>query len=170
MSHPAPPGGGRLGLTTRRQVVIAALLGALVGYFVIGTLRWRDISVPPSPWSLVVTLVLLAAAALTATPVLRRKILTERALVAPETGLLALVSGKSLLMMGSCLVGAHLVYVGATLGTLQVPISQERAIRGSIVLVLSLVVAWSGARLEKACVVPDDDDDQDTDQDRGMDA
>ena len=94
MSHPAPPGGGRLGLTTRRQVVIAALLGALVGYFVIGTLRWRDISVPPSPWSLVVTLVLLAAAALTATPVLRRKILTERALVAPETGLLALVSGK----------------------------------------------------------------------------
>ncbi|GAA1392133.1 DUF3180 domain-containing protein [Luteococcus peritonei] len=161
MSQPATPGGGRLGLTTRRQVVVAALLGAVVGYFVIGTLRARDISVPPSPWSLMVTLVLLAAAALMIAPVLRRRILTERSLVSPETGLLALVSGKSLLMMGAALAGGHVVYVLATLDSLHVPISRERAIRGAVVLALSLGVGWAGSRLEKACVVPGDDHEND---------
>lgn len=170
MSQPATPPGSPMALTTRRQVVVAGLLGAVLGYFVIGTMRSRGISIPASPWSLMVTLGLLAAAAVAAAQRLREKILTERALLAPETGLFAVVAGKSLLMTGAILAGGHVVYVLAMLGSLQVPINRERAVRGLVVLLLSVLVAWAGSRLERACVVPGHGDEDDEGPDATRDA
>lgn len=154
---PAPGGPGALGLTTRRQMVVAGLGGAVLGWFVVGTLLALGRFVPVTPWSLPVMLAALAGIVWVAAGVLRRTVVQERADVSTEVGLWALVGGKTMLLSGLALAGGHLVYVLSFLGQFEAPAPRERVLRGAVTLLCSLAFAWAGRRAERACLVPPQD-------------
>lgn len=152
------PGPGQLGVTTPKQAVVAALSGAVAGYFVVGTIRWRGGVVPLTPWSIPAVLGALAIAALVYSRVLRRQVADARGSIAPETGVRALVLGKTLLLAGAILGGGHAVYVGSYLGQWGAPMPHARVVHGGVTILASLAFAFAGWVLERACVVPPGDD------------
>lgn len=158
MTAPVEPTGpqGNLTLTTPVQAVVAALAGAVAGYFIIGTLRWFDSPVPVTPWSLPVVFVALAIASFVYARRLRIQVAEARADVTPDFGVLALVLGKTLLMTGAVMAGGHALYVGVYLGQWDAPLPRQRTIHGLVVLGCSLLCAWAGYVLERACLVSRD--------------
>lgn len=156
-TRPTGPSGDGLGLTTPLQAVVAALAGAVAGYFIIGTMRWAGSPVPVTPWSLPVVFVVLALAAVTYARRLRRQVVEARAAMAPEVGVLALVLGKTLLMTGAVMAGGHALYVATNLGSLDAPLPHARVVHGLVMVVASLACAAAGQHLEKACLVPPSD-------------
>lgn len=151
---PDPRGSGVLGLTTRHHMAVAGLGGAVVGWFVVGTLLALGRFVPVTPWSLPVMLAAVAGIVWVAAGVLRRKVVQERADVSSELGLWALVGGKTMLLSGLALAGGHLVYVLSFAGQFDAPAPRERVLRGLLTLLVALVFARAGRRLERACLVP----------------
>ena len=69
----------------------------------------------------------------------------------------ALAIGKSMIMTGAVLAGAHVVYVARYVSLFDAPLPSARVIQGAATIVASLLLAGSGALLERACVVHDDD-------------
>lgn len=157
--EPTPPSGG-LGLTTHVQAAAAALGGVVVAYFLIGTLQWMDSPVPVTPWSLPVIFTALATAATFYGRSLKRQVDESRADVTPESGVLALVLGKTLLLTGAIMAGGHALYVAVNLVHFDAPLPRERVVHGTVMIVASLVCAWAGQRLERSCVVPPGSDDE----------
>jgi len=160
---PAPPPGG-LGLTTTRQVVVSALAGLVVGFFVVGTLRALGRTVPLTPWSLPLALAAVGIAVWGYARVLRRQVATDRTSLSPESGVRALVLGKSMLMTGAILAGGHLVYVLAFVDALDVPGPRERVLHGVATIAASALLGWAGRDLERACLVPPGSDPDDEDE------
>jgi len=145
--------------TSGRQLVVAALAGAVVGYFIIGTFELTGNSVPITPWSLPMTLVALAVAAAIYAVRLSRRVRDKHRDIDPGEGVRALVLGKTMLLSGAILLGGHLVYVGSFLGQLDIPSPRQRVIHGGVTVVLALAFSVAGWLLERACRVPDADDD-----------
>ncbi|MEL4358523.1 MULTISPECIES: DUF3180 domain-containing protein [unclassified Luteococcus] len=163
MSQPdAPqlPGGrpGGLGLTTRRQAVISVMAGMVVGWFIVGTLQATGREVPITPWSLPLSLAALGAAAWVYARILRRQVAEQRGSLPHDSGVRALVLGKTMLMTGAVLAGGHLVYVLSYLGDWNIPNPRQRVIHGLLTILASAVFAVAGRDLERACVVPPGDD------------
>jgi len=143
-----------LGLTSGRQALTSVLVGAVVGWFIVGTLQAVGKPVPVTPWSLALVMGALGAAAWVYSRVLRRQVAESRAALPHESGVRALVLGKTLLMTGAILGGGHLVYVLAFLGSWSVPTPRERVIHGAAAIVASVICGLSGRALERACLVP----------------
>lgn len=148
---------GQLGLTTRIQAVVMALVGGAMGYLVLGLFDLTDRPVPITPWSMPMIFGALAVAALLYGRVLARQVREARDTLDHEAGVRALVFGKTLLATGLALFGWHLVYLMHFVGRMQVEGPRERVIRGAVTAVVSLLVALAGWRLERACVVDVDD-------------
>lgn len=151
MSSPSPEG---LGLTPHRQIAASELAGMVVGYFLVGTMQWRGMTVPVTPWSLPLMLAALAAAGVVYARVLAAQVARNRASVSAHTAVLALVLGKTMLMTGAIVAGGHLVYVLANVGRWSVPMPRERVVHGTVTIVAAALFALSGRLLEKACIVP----------------
>ena len=154
---PAP----RLALTTRRQLVVAALTGVVVAYFVIATFEALDQTVPITPWTLAALLATLAGVGWYYARTLRRRIEENRAAVTNEEGVRALVFGKTMSVSGAFLAGAHVLYVLRYINRLQIPGPRERVIMGLLTIVGSAGFALAGLALERACVAPPADEDAD---------
>lgn len=163
MSTPEQEPGGGLRLTTRTQIGAAALTGAVLGYLLIGGFDLSNRAVPITPWSLPVMLAALAAAALGYSIALGRRVREARETIDPDTGVRALVIGKTLLMTGAVLAGGHLVYALRYVTSWSIEGPRERVIRGVVVALVAVVLALAGGRLERACVVPTDKDEDDDD-------
>ena len=152
------PGPGGLSLTNRRQTVISVLAGMLVGWFVVETLQALGHPVPVTPWSLPLVFGALGVAAWAYARVLRRQVAEARADLSAESGVRALVLGKTMLMTGAIVGGGHLVYVLSFLGDWNVPTPRERVIHGVATIAASVVFAVAGRDLERACMVPPGDE------------
>lgn len=157
-----PPGG--LGLTTRRQAAISVMAGMLVGWFIVGTLQATGRVVPITPWSLPLMLTALGAAALVYARVLRRQVAERRGDLPHESGVRALVLGKTMLMTGAVLAGGHLVYALVYLGSWSIPAPRERVIHGLVTIAASAIFALAGRELERACLVPPGEDGPEDDE------
>lgn len=153
--QPTPP---RLGLTTAGQAAAALLGGAVLGYFVVGTIQWRGGVVPITPWSLPLMLAALGIGAFVYARVLRGQLAERPDRVSPEAGLRALVLGKTLVMSGAVMAGAHLVYVLGQLGHLDASSPRLRAVHGAVTIVGSVLFALGGHAVERSCMVPPGDD------------
>ncbi|MEL4503693.1 DUF3180 domain-containing protein [Luteococcus sp. H138] len=162
---PGDPSPGGLGLTTRRQAVISVMAGMLLGWFIVGTLQATGQLVPVTPWSLPLVLGALGAAALVYARVLRRQVADRRGDLPHESGVRALVLGKTMLMTGAVLAGGHLVYVLVYLGSWSIPAPRQRVIHGLVTILASAIFALAGRELERACLVPPGYDGSETDED-----
>lgn len=158
MSDPARP---RLGLTTFRQVLVAALAGALLGFLLTSLYDAFDGFPPVVPWSVPAVLVVMAVACWIYSRGLARRVAEG---TAPGIeAVRALVVAKSAIMTGAVLAGMHAVYVGRWIPQVQAANPAERVLLGSVTLVAAIAFTGAGHLLEKACVVPDDDSDDDPD-------
>ncbi len=146
-----------MGPTTWRHFVVAALAGALFTEVAIVGLRLAGYFPPMVPWSVPAVLVVMSVAAWIYSRGLARRV--RRRVATPTEGVRALVVARSLISTGAILAGMHAVYVGHSLGQVQAQAPAQRVLMGSIMFVTSLLLAWCGHLLEKACVVPDSGDD-----------
>lgn len=146
-------------VTTRRTMVTALGLGAVLGWLFISGMEMLNAAVPVPPWTLIVLLVLMGALAAIWALMLRRRVREDFAHVSSEEGVLALTTGKALLLTGLLLAGGHLVLVASFVGRWSVPLPRERVIFGGLTVVVSMAAALGGWLLERACVVGSDDDD-----------
>ncbi len=160
--EPAPPERPRLGLTTPRQILVAALAGGALGYLVAGGIDLAGGSVPVTPWSLSVMLGVLSGATLVYARALRNRIKSRHWIESSE-GVRALVLGKTLLMTGAAVAGGQVAYVLQSIGRMAAPLPHDRVVHGCVTIVVSTILAVAGHVLERACVAPHDHDDADKD-------
>lgn len=163
LQDPEQPEGG-LGLTTGRQALTAVLAGAVLGWFIVGTLQAMGSTVPVTPWSLALVMGALGAAAWVYSRVLRRQVAESRGALPHESGVRALVMGKTMLMTGAILGGGHLVYALVFLRSWSIPTPRERVIHGAAAILASIVFGLAGRELERACLVPPGQGTQDDDE------
>lgn len=158
--HPEPPR-PKLGLTTFRQVLVAALAGALLAAFLLSIYDLFEGFPPVVPWTVPAILVVMAVAAWIYSRGLSRRV-ADRTVSGLEA-VRALAIAKSAIMAGAILAGMHAVYVGRWIGQLDASQPAQRVVLGSVTLVSAILFTGSGHLLEKACIAPDDDDDEDED-------
>ena len=105
--------------TTGRQIVVAALAGAVVGWMILGVFDLLNVFPPVVPWTVPTLLLLLAAAAFVYARTLPKRL--EQRRVPSEEAVRAMVMAKSLIMTGALLAGGHAVYVGRWLSLIALP-------------------------------------------------
>lgn len=133
--HLRPAGWGLVGAAT--------VAGMLLGWLAITALRLADLSLPVTPWTMSLTLGLAGAAAIVWSARLPD-------LLGPVP---ALTLGRTMLLTGLIVAGAHVSYAAAQLGALEVPLFRRRALAAAAAVVAGVVFALGGWRLERACRV-----------------
>ncbi|HSO68558.1 MAG TPA: DUF3180 domain-containing protein [Arachnia sp.] len=151
--------GPRLGLTTARQAVISVLAGAVVCGLLLLGFEAAGTFPPVVPWSVPILMVVLAVGVAVYARLLPKRIEEHR--VQSQESVAALAIGKSMIMTGALLAGAHVVYVARFVQLFDAPLPSARVIQGVATIVAALLLSASGALLERACVVQDKDDDDD---------
>ncbi len=157
----------KLGLTTWKQIVVAALTGGAVGWFLLATVQVSGRAIPLTPWSLTIVLAAITLAVFFYVPFLKAKLRSDRTSVDHQEAVIALVLGKMMVLMGALIGGAHLSYALTNLTNLTAPLPQQRLIRGLICVGVSVLFSIAGSRLEHACIAPGDDDDDDSSGPKG---
>jgi O-antigen ligase len=147
---------GSLRPTDLRSVAVAALCGAVVGWFVLSIFVVTDAMVPILPWSLPIILAVVAGGVWIDSRVLRRKVADPHREVSPTEGLVSLALGKALVLTGAALAGACVVYVVTFIRQWSIPYPRQRVITGTASAVVCALLAVAGWALERACRVPPD--------------
>ena len=155
----------KLGLTTARQAVVSVLSGAVICGLILLGFDAAGAFPPVVPWSVPIVLLALAVGGAIYSRILPRRIEDRQA--TPQEAFAALGIGKSLIMTGAVLAGAHVVYVVRYLQLFDAPLPSERVLQGSATIVAALLAAGAGALLERACLVHGDDDDHDGEPNAG---
>ncbi len=148
-----------MGLTTPKQVAVSALAGAFFSGLLLALFDVTNSFAPVVPWSVPAVLLVMAVGAWVYARGLPTRI-EERTLPSLEA-VRALMVAKSMVMTGAVLAGGHAVYVGRFLGALSAEQPAARALHGAGTIVASLLLAFAGWTLEKACIVSVDDDSDD---------
>ncbi len=148
--------GPRLGLTTRRQAVISVLAGAVICGLILLGFEAAGTFPPVVPWSVPAVMVVLAVGVAIYARILPKRIEDHR--VEPQESVAAMAIGKSMIMTGAVLSGAHVVYVARYISLFDAPLPSARVVQGAATIVAALLLAGAGALLEHACIVHDDDD------------
>lgn len=151
----------RLGLTTGRQVGVAALAGAVVSLAVVTLVEAAESFVPVVPWTVPAVLVVLAIGTWIYARALPKRIDDGEA--SGIEGVRALIVAKSMVMTGATMAGGMAVYVGRFVAHMEAAQPAQRVYYGGATLVASLLLALAGFLLEKACIVNLDDPDDDGD-------
>jgi hypothetical protein len=150
--------------TTGRQVVIAALVGAVVGWMILSIFDLLNSFPPVTPWSLSVLLVLLAIAAIIYARTLPKRL--EQRRVSALEAVRAMVMAKSLIATGALLAGGHAVYVGRWVAAMAAELPAHRVWHGLVAIAAAAICAWGGWVLERACMIDGDGGDGESGQDQ----
>ena len=134
--------------TTGRQIVVAALAGAVVGWMILGVFDLLNVFPPVVPWTVPTLLLLLAAAAFVYARTLPKRL--EQRRVPSEEAVRAMVMAKSLIMTGALLAGGH----------------AARVWNGTATIVTAAICVLAGWLLERACMIDGDGDDTEPGEER----
>ncbi|GEM_PF-202975 len=148
---------GSLRPTDLRAVIVAALCGAVLAWFILSIFVITDVMVPVLTWSLPIILGIVAVGVWVDSRILRRKVLDHHREVSPTEGLVSLALGKALVLTGFALAGACVVYVLNFIRQLSIPYPRQRVITGTVTALVCLGLGLAGWALERACRVPPDD-------------
>jgi Protein of unknown function (DUF3180) len=142
-----------------------ALAAVPVGWTVSQVVDTVSGTLPPVPWILPLLLVFLAALLFLGAYAVKGWIEErryDRRLDALRIARL-LALAKAAAAFGAIVVGAYLGLILLALGSLSVPAGRNRAVFGGLVVVAAVIVVVGALRLERACLVPPDEDTSDTD-------
>lgn len=140
---------------------MAATAGALLALLLITGFAAAQAYVPIVPWTVPAVLVVLAIGTWIYARALPKRI--DDGEVSAAEGLRALVVAKSMVVTGAAMAGGFAVYVGRFIRSMEVMQQAQRVYLGAATIIASLLLAWAGFMLEKACVVNLDDPDDDID-------
>lgn len=146
---PPEPGPHHLRPADWRVVLACLVAGALLGWLVVSLFRLVEASLPVTPWTMSVVLTVAGVFAA----------LTRRGLVEQLGGALAVTIGRTMLVTGLLVAGAHVSWALAQLGGWQVELFRRRAVAALGAVVAGVVFALGGWLLERACRVPRDPSD-----------
>lgn len=143
-------------------LVWVGLAAAPVGWSVGKVVDQVSGTLPPVPWILPLLLVFLSALLLLGARVVRGWI-TERRFDRRMDALRVarlLVLSKAAAVFGALVTGAYLGIGVLALGSLSVPAGRNRALLSGLVAVAGVMVSITAIRLERACMVPPEDEDR----------
>jgi len=146
-------------------LVWVALAAAPVGWSIGRIVDAASGALPPVPWILPLLLVFLAVVLFVGARTVRGWI-EERRYDSRMDALRAarlLALGKAAAVFGAAVAGAYVGLGVLALDSLAVPAGRNRVVLSALVAVVAVVVSIAGLRLERACMVPPDDDEQDAD-------
>lgn len=145
-------------------LVWVALAAAPVGWSVGRVVDAASGTLPPVPWILPLLLVFLSALLFVGAYAVRGWVEErryDRRLDALRVARL-LALAKAAALFGALAVGAYLGLAVLALGSLSVPVGRNRAVLSALVVVAAVVVVVAALRLERACLVPPDEDTDET--------
>jgi hypothetical protein len=154
---------------TRVSTLLWVALAAVpVGWVVSRVIDAVSGTLPPVPWILPLLLVFLAVLLFLGASAVRGWVQErryDRRLDALRVARLLALS-KAAAVFGALVVGAYLGVAVLALGSLSVPVGRNRAVLAALVVIAGVVVVVAALRLERACLVPPDEDASDTDRAR----
>lgn len=162
-NQPAPDRDRRLRPTGRQELIIAAVLGAGIGWLLVRVASALDVTAPRVPWTAPVAMVLLAAFVALLARSTHQRIQVRRERVEPERAVTFLILGKASALAGALISGGYLAYALSFVARFDADTPRERVIRSAVAVVGSVGLSLAGLWLERACRVPDDDQDEDED-------
>ncbi|CAI9404986.1 DUF3180 domain-containing protein [Aestuariimicrobium sp. T2.26MG-19.2B] len=139
-----------LGPTTWFQFAVACLVGVVVGWFVVETMRSLDQIVPVTPLAMSVLMALVGVVVGWRARVQVKGYLRRHPDQAATAGVFMLALGKTMIFTGALLAGGHLTYVLLNVGQWAIPMPRQRVIFGSIAVVSSLLLAAGGWLAERS--------------------
>lgn len=142
-----------LGPTTRFQFVVALLVGAVIGWFVVETMRQLHQVVPVTPAVMSVLMALVGAVVGVWARLRGRSYMINNPDQAAGVGIFLMALGKTMIFTGALLAGGHVVYVLLHLEQWAIPLPRARVVYGTIAVAASLVLAVGGWLAERAARV-----------------
>jgi hypothetical protein len=151
----------KLSLTTPRQTVISVVAGALVSWLLLSAYDALAEFPPVVPWSVPIVLGLLGVLGILYAAFLPKR--REEHRLGAQEAFIALVTGKSFIITGAVVAGAHAVYVMKYLPMIAAASPMQRVVQGSGTILAGLLLALAGSLIEKHLVIKDPPDEgQDT--------
>jgi 4-hydroxybenzoate polyprenyltransferase len=151
---------------TRVSTLLWVALAAVpIGWSVGRVIDTVSGTLPPIPWILPLLLVFFAILLFVGAYAVRGWVEErryDRRLDALRIARL-LALGKAAAVFGAFVVGAYLGIGVLALGSLAVPAGRNRTVLAALVIVAGVVIVVAALRLERACLVPPDEDTSDTD-------
>ncbi|WOP17249.1 DUF3180 domain-containing protein [Raineyella sp. LH-20] len=144
--------------TPPRVLLVAALLGAVVGWLLGPVVENLGRTPMHVPWTTAAMLAVAAVAVAVLARRMWRTVHVRRRPVTPERGLYSLVLGKSAALLGAALFGGYLVFGASFLPRLEIAAGLTRAINSGLAALASAGLCAAGYALEMACRVPQDKD------------
>lgn len=163
-NRPEPEPDRRLRPTGRQELIIAAVLGAGVGWLLVRVTSALDVTAPRVPWTAAIVLVLIAAFVAMLARATHRRIQVRRERIPADRAVTFLVLGKAAALAGALIGGGYLTYGLSFVSRFDADTPRERVIRSAVAAVGAVGMSLAGLWLERACRVPDDDHDDDPDQ------
>ena len=151
---------------TRVSTLLWVALAAVpVGWSISRVVDAVSGTLPPVPWILPLLLVFLAVLLFLGAYAVRgwvqERRYDRRLDVLRIARLLALA--KAAAVFGALVVGGYLGLEVLALGSLSVPAGRNRSVLAGLVVIAGVVVVVAALRLERACLVPPDEDAEDSD-------
>jgi hypothetical protein len=156
---PPGPGPGRVRPTSRRLLAGLAVLGAAIGWTVVGAIESGGGVVPTISWLTPVTWAFLSALLFAGARNTHQRIQVRRERVDPQRAVFLLMIAKASAFVGALCAGA---YAGLALRFVDAFSStgpRNRVIIAGLSAVIAAAVVIAGLMLERACRVPEDPDD-----------
>lgn len=160
--EPPTGGTGRVRLTPARDLVVAALLGALGTWLGVRTFEAVTGSPPLLPWVGPLALWFVAALVAGTARIAHVRLRVRRERVDPGRAVTFLVLGKAAALGGVLSASGYLVFALMFVDRWEAPEPRARVIRGLVAVFAGVATAVAGLLLERACRVDDTDPDGDS--------
>lgn len=148
----------KITLTTPRQTVVAVLAGALLMWGGLAIYDHISAFPPVVPWTVPVALAVVSVAGIIYALRIPKR-LEERKLGSQEA-MVALITGKAMVLSGAALAGANTVYVMKFVSALEAETPQQRVLHGGGTLVASILLAVAGTMIEHRLRIQDPPDER----------
>lgn len=157
-SQPERQGGGGLQPTTKTVLVVAALAGGFASWMGVQTLESMGQPVPRVPWTAWAALALVAAVVGALAWATQRSIHVRHERVESGKAVSLLVLGKTTALAGTAFAAGYLMLAVQYFARMDAELPRERVVNSSIATLACAGLAVAGWFLERACLVPKDDE------------
>lgn len=159
--EPIPAGGGTVPPTSPRTLVIAAVVGAGIGWLTFAGLDALGQALPGVPLAAALAIAVCALVVAGMAVSTHRVIQTRKQRVEPRRAVALLALGKTALVAGSGLAAGYLAVAIFFWPRIDASLPRDRVWASLLAAAAAIGLAISGFFLERACRVPRPPDDED---------
>lgn len=153
-----PPRPGSVRPTSRWLLVAIAVLGAAIGWTLVGAVEAGGGVAPTVTWLTPVAWGFLAALLFAAARNTQQRIHVRRERMEPSRAVFLLLLGKASAFVGALCTGVYGGFALSFLDAVRSSGPRNRIITAGVTAVVSVLVVVAGLLLERACRIPEDPD------------